>query len=343
MKRNSNSILKKGAGPLTLYRECEMLHNHKNNDPCGDNDSDSRPCGGQEIHQHVWDSGYKRSERGKLLLSMGVTGLIMAVEVIGGIVSGSIALLSDAGHMFTHLFALFISYLAIRMASVKPSMYRTFGLYRVEVIASLVNALFLFGVTVLIVYESVKRIISPQEIASVEMLVVAVIGLIANIITLIILEGSHHHDRNIKAAVMHMVADLLSSVAVVIGAIIIHYTKWMLIDPLAGILISILIVFWSWNLFRDAMRVLLEIAPSHIPPNEVRVLLKQNDPRIKAINDMHIVEITSGMYNFSAHIEVSHDISDDYEDIIRNVNSFLKTRYAISHTTIQVTKQHPEQ
>jgi cobalt-zinc-cadmium efflux system protein len=317
-----------------------MLLNHKHDDLCGDNDhgSDDRPCGGQEAHQHVWDGGYKRSERGKLLLSMGVTGLIMAVEVIGGIISGSIALLSDAGHMFTHLFALLISYLAIRMASVKPSMYRTFGLYRVEVIASLVNSLFLFGVTVLIVYESVVRIISPQEIASIEMLVVAVIGLVANIVTLVILEGSHHHDRNIKAAVMHMVADLLSSVAVVIGAIVIHYTKWTLIDPLAGILISILIVFWSWNLFRDAMRVLLEIAPSHIPPNEVRELLKKNDPRIKAINDMHIVEITSGMYNFSAHVEVVKDIQADYEDVIMKVNKVLKERYSIGHTTIQVTR-----
>jgi cobalt-zinc-cadmium efflux system protein len=321
-----------------------MNHKHDHNNPCDDHNHDelNRPCGGQEIHQHVWDSGYKRSERGKLLLSIGVTGLIMIIEVIGGYLSHSIALLSDAGHMFTHLFALLISYLAIRMVSFKPSMYRTFGLYRVEVIASLVNSVFLFGVTSLIVYESVERIVSPQEIASVEMLVVALIGLVANVVTLFILEGAHHHDRNIRSAVMHMVADLLSSVAVVIGAIIIHFTKWTFIDPLAGILISILIAVWSWKLFRDALRVLLEIAPSHIPPNEVRELLKKNDPRIKAINDMHVVEITSGMYNFSAHVEIDRESSCDYEDVIATINSFLKKKYAIDHTTIQVTKKSLE-
>lgn len=320
-------------------------HNHKNHHHSDDHDhSDesevTRPCGGQEIHQHVWDAGYKRSERGKLLLSIGVTGVIMIIEIIGGILSHSIALLSDAGHMFTHLFALIISYVAIRLVSVKPSMFRTFGLYRLEVVASLVNSLFLFGVTVLIIYESIERIIVPQEIASVEMFVVAIIGLVANAITILILESSHHHDRNIHSALMHMVADLLSSVAVVAGAVVIHFTKWTFIDPLAGILISLLIVHWSWNLFKDAMRVILEIAPSHIPPNEVRDLLKKNDPRITAITDMHIVEITSGMYNFSAHVEISRDSSDDFEGVIDTINGFLKKTYSINHTTIQVTRQH---
>jgi cobalt-zinc-cadmium efflux system protein len=315
-------------------------HNHNHEHDHHEELGPVRPCGGQEIHQHVWDAGYKRSERGKLLLSIGVTGSIMGIEIVGGILSHSIALLSDAGHMFTHLFALIISYIAIRLVTVKPSMFRTFGLYRLEVVASLVNSIFLFGVTVLIVYESVGRIIAPQDIASVEMFIVAIIGLIANAVTILILESSHHHDRNIHSALMHMVADLLSSVAVVAGAIVIHFTKWNIIDPLAGILISLLIVHWSWRLFKDAMRVILEIAPSHIPPNEVRELLKKNDPRIKAITDMHIVEITSGMYNFSAHIEIAGDSAGDYDDVINVVNRFLKQTYCIDHTTIQVTRQH---
>jgi cobalt-zinc-cadmium efflux system protein len=322
------------------YKHHDHDHNHGHDQDHHNESRQVRPCGGQEIHQHVWDAGYKRSERGKLLLSIGVTGIIMIVEIVGGFLSHSIALLSDAGHMFTHLFALIISYIAIRLVTVKPSMFRTFGLYRLEVVASLVNSIFLFGVTVLIVYESVERIIAPQNIASVEMFVVAVIGLIANAITILILESSHHHDRNIHSALMHMIADLLSSVAVVAGAIVIYFTKWTIIDPLAGILISLLIVHWSWKLFKDAMRVILEIAPSHIPPNEVREQLKKNDPRIKAITDMHLVEITSGMYNFSAHIEISRDSSEDFEDVINAVNSFLKKTYCIDHTTIQITRQH---
>jgi cobalt-zinc-cadmium efflux system protein len=317
-----------------------MHHDHTHDDHHHDHSefTSNRPCGGQEIHQHVWDTGYKRTERGKLLLSIAVTGLIMIIEVIGGYLSHSIALLSDAGHMFTHLFALLISYLAIRMVSVRPSMFRTFGLYRIEVIASLVNSVFLFGITAIIVYESIKRIITPQEIASVEMFVIAVIGLIANVLTILILQGSHHHDRNIKSAVMHMIADMLSSAAVVIGAIVIYFTEWTIIDPLAGILISLLIANWSWKLFKDAIRVLLEIAPSHIPPNEVRELLKKSDHRIKAINDMHIVEITSGMYNFSAHVEIIEESSSDYEDVINTINNILKRTYCIDHTTIQITR-----
>jgi cobalt-zinc-cadmium efflux system protein len=170
------------------------------------------------------------------------------------------------------------------------------------------------------------------------MFVIAVIGLIANVLTILILQGSHHHDRNIKSAVMHMIADMLSSAAVVIGAIVIYFTEWTIIDPLAGILISLLIANWSWKLFKDAIRVLLEIAPSHIPPNEVRELLKKSDHRIKAINDMHIVEITSGMYNFSAHVEIIEESSSDYEDVINTINNILKRTYCIDHTTIQITR-----
>lgn len=308
------------------------MHNHEHDKKY------DRPCGGRESNDQPLIADYKKNERRKLIISMVVTFLVLIIEVIGGIISNSIALLSDAGHMFTHLFALAISYLAIRLASMKHSYYRTFGLYRAEVIATLVNSFFLFGVTILIVYESVIRLIKPEPVSSVEMLAVAILGLIVNLITIWILEGSHHEDRNIRSAVVHMVADALSSVAVVVGAVVIYFTGLTFFDPLLGILISVLIVVWAWNLFIDALRVLLEIAPKNMPPNEIRQLLKDNDSRIKAITDMHIVEITSGLYNFSAHVEIVGESLSEANDVIDEINCLLKQKYAIDHTTIQIIR-----
>jgi cobalt-zinc-cadmium efflux system protein len=157
-------------------------------------------------------------------------------------------------------------------------------------------------------------------------------------LTIWILEGSRHGDRNIRAALLHMVADALSSVAVVAGAIVIYFTGNTYFDPLAGILISILIILWAWRLVKDSLRVLLEIAPTNMPPDEIRTLLKENDSRIQAITDMHIVEITSNMYNFSAHVEISGESLKEANEVIHEINDLLKERYKIDHTTIQITK-----
>jgi cobalt-zinc-cadmium efflux system protein len=166
----------------------------------------NRPCGGRESADYSNHKEYKISERKKLLISMAITFVVMIVEIVGGFLSNSIALLSDAGHMFTHFFALGISYIAIFLASMKPSYYRTFGLYRAEVIASLVNSIFLFIVTIVIIYESIIRLINPEPVQSMEMFVIASIGLGVNLLTIWILEGSNKEDRNIRSAVMHMVA-----------------------------------------------------------------------------------------------------------------------------------------
>jgi cobalt-zinc-cadmium efflux system protein len=298
----------------------------------------NRPCGGRESADYSNHKEYKISERKKLLISMAITFVVMIVEIVGGFLSNSIALLSDAGHMFTHFFALGISYIAIFLASMKPSYYRTFGLYRAEVIASLVNSIFLFIVTIVIIYESIIRLINPEPVQSMEMFVIASIGLGVNLLTIWILEGSNKEDRNIRSAVMHMVADALSSVAVVAGAVVIYFTGRTFVDPLLGMLISVLIVMWAWHLFADSIRVLLEIAPRHMSSNEIRQLLKENDSRIKAITDMHVVEITSGMYNFSAHVEIRGESLSEANEVINEINCLLKSKYSIDHTTIQITQ-----
>jgi cobalt-zinc-cadmium efflux system protein len=274
-------------------------------------------------------------DRKKLLWSMFITLIVMLLEIAGGILSNSIALLSDAGHMFTHFFALLISYIAIRLASLEPCHHRTFGLFRAEVLASLLNGVFLLGVTGLIIYESVLRLIEPEDVASREMFIIALIGLTVNIITILILKGSEKGDRNIRAAFMHMLADAFSSVGVVSGAVIIHFTGFVHIDPLLGILISLLILFWAWDLIKDSVRVLLEIAPRGMESDRIRKALQDNDEGILEVTDMHVVEITSGMYYLSASLLLPTDSLSRAEEIISRANILLEERFNIRHTTFQ--------
>jgi cobalt-zinc-cadmium efflux system protein len=274
-------------------------------------------------------------DRKKLLWSMLITLLVMILEIAGGVYSNSIALLSDAGHMFTHFFALLISYIAIRLAALEPCHHRTFGLYRAEVLASLLNGVFLLGVTALIVYESVLRLITPEKVASREMFIIAVTGLAVNIITILILRGSEKSDRNIKAAFMHMLADAFSSIGVVAGAVIIYYTGLVYIDPILGIVISLLILIWAWGLIKDAVRVLLEIAPRGMETDTIKKRLQENDDSILEIADMHVIEITSGMYNLSASLLLATDSLSAAEDIIHRANGLLEKEFNIRHTTFQ--------
>ncbi|MFC1585562.1 cation diffusion facilitator family transporter [Fibrobacterota bacterium] len=292
-------------------------------------------------HDHDHDHGdghshdYKSLDRKKLIWSMAITASVMVLEIAGGIISNSIALLSDAGHMFTHFFALLISYIAIRLAAQEPCHHRTFGLFRAEVLASLLNGIFLLGVTGLIVYESMVRLLNPEPVASREMFVVAFIGLVVNIITILILQGSKRSDRNIKAAFMHMAADAFSSIGVVAGAVIIHLTGFVQVDALLGLFISLLILFWAWGLIKDSVRVLLEIAPKGMETDKIKKVLMNNDKRILEITDMHVVEITSGMYNLSASLTVSTDSLEVTREIIKSANHTLAEVFNIRHSTFE--------
>ncbi|MBD3346171.1 MAG: cation diffusion facilitator family transporter [Chitinivibrionales bacterium] len=287
---------------------------------------------------------FKMVARKKLLWAMVITFAAMIVEIIGGYLSNSIALLSDAGHMFTHFFALLISYIAIRLASVDPCHHRTFGMFRAEVLGALFNGIFLLGVSGLIIYESVKRLISPAEVASVEMLIIAIIGLIVNLLTLRILGGHHHEDRNIKAAFLHMVGDALSSVGVVAGAVIIHFTGFVMIDPFLGIMISLLILVWALGVTRDSVRVLLEFAPRGLDTETIAKVLRENDERIYSVEDMHVTEITENMYNFSAIITLTTDSLSEAAHIIDKAKHLLGEKYSIFHATIEaVPRKYVEQ
>jgi cobalt-zinc-cadmium efflux system protein len=286
-------------------------------------------------HGHEHSHGYKHVEKKRLILAMSITGVVMVLELVGGYLTNSLALMSDGGHMFTHLFALAISYVAIVIASKDPCHHRTYGFYRMEVLAALFNSLFLFGVTAMILYEAVHLFMAPEEVKGLEMLLIAVIGLAVNIASIFILRGSARDDMNIKAAFFHVMADAVSSVVVVAAAIVIHFTSWTLIDPIMAAGISLLILVWAIGLFKDSVNVLLETAPKGMDTEDIMEELSKEIPEIREIYDMHVWVITSNMYSLTTHIALPREHTGIITDIRDRINTFLKVKYNIKHTTVE--------
>ena len=296
-----------------------MKHNHR---PKIDTLSD--------IHE------YKNVTKNRLILSMIITASVMVIEVVGSVLTGSLALGSDAGHMFTHLFALAISFTAIIISCKEPCHHRTFGYYRAEILAALFNSIFLFGITAYIFFQGVERLLNPQPVLGFEMFLVALAGLAANGFSILILRNSVRNDLNIRGAFLHMFADTASSIFIIIGAIVVSFTGWYIIDPLLGIGISILIFVWAFRLMRDSINVLMETSPKGINADVVTEEIKKNIPEVISINDMHIWEITSGMYSLTAHIEANISSNGDLNEIIQRINKILNDKFGIEHTTIQI-------
>ncbi len=246
---------------------------------------------------------HRATEKKKLILSLSITSIAMIIEFIGGFLTNSIALISDAGHMFTHCFAIGISVIAIVIAASKPPCHhRTFGLYRTEILAAFINGLFLLLVVGVIVYEAVQRILHPVEVLSLQMLAVAIIGLSVNIASILILHGSNKEDMNVRSVFYHMIADAVSSVGIVIAAVVIFYTRWQIIDPLVSIGICVVIVYWAWGVLKESTRILLEMAPVGLNTDTIGDDLRTNFPEIEEIYNAHLWTVTADMLVFSAHI-----------------------------------------
>ena len=291
-------------------------------------------------HKHTFSERifeFRTVERRKLTLSLIITVVVMIVEVVGGILSNSIALISDAGHMFTHAFAITISLVAIVIACRPPCHHRTFGLYRAEILAAFINGLFLLAVGGLIIYEAIERIIHPEDVLALDMLLIAIIGLVVNIVSIMILHGSHRRNLNIKGVFYHMIADAASSVGIVAAAIIIYYTKWNIIDPLVSIGISVIIVFWAWGILKESAKILLEMAPTGLNVEIIIKDLKEKFPEIERLEHAHLWTITADMLVFSAHIRLddTHQTAQAQNELISNINDYLRKEYHIIESTIQ--------
>ncbi len=280
---------------------------------------------------------FRLVERRKLVLSLSITIVVMILEIIGGFITNSIALLSDAGHMFTHAFAIGISLLATTIARKPPCHHKTFGLYRAEVLAAFINGLFLIPIVGIIIYEAILRFLNPQDILGSYMLIVAFIGLGVNITSILILQGSQNNNLNIRSVFYHMIADAASSIGIVIAAIIIISTGFVILDPIVSLGISILIIYWAYGILKESTRILLEMAPKGMNIDTISEDLKVNFPEIIELFDAHLWTIIPDMLIYSVHVKLNNDlIEGNQEELISKINDFLSKHYKIIESTIQI-------
>ena len=267
-------------------------------------------------------------------IAMLATGLIMAVEVGGGLLYHSLALLSDAWHMLTDLLSMFLCFLAGRMALRPPTVDKTFGYHRVEVLSALANGITLVVVALYVFYEAFERIMFPRHVEVLGMLTVAVIGLIANVVSMTFLSKSVF-NINIKSAFLHVVGDALSSVGVVAAAIVMFFTGWYIVDPAISIVIGIFIVYSTSRMLREVIQILMEGAPSRIKLEEVVKTLRTIE-NVVDVHDAHIWSITSYVHYLSAHVVVSRNGYEDSGRLLNELKERIKERHGIGHTTIQL-------
>ncbi|MFX1304939.1 MAG: cation diffusion facilitator family transporter [Promethearchaeota archaeon] len=280
---------------------------------------------------------FRSVERKRLVLSFTITLTVMVIEVVGGLITNSIALLSDAGHMFTHAFAIGISLLANFIARKPPCHHKTFGLYRTEVLAAFINGLFLIPVVGIIIYEAILRFLYPQEIFGFYMLVVAFIGLTVNITSILILQGSQNISLNVKSVFYHMIADAASSIGIIIAAFIIMSTGFVILDPIVSIGISIVILYWAGGILKESVRILLEMAPKGMNIDTISENLKTTFPEIIEVYDAHLWTIIPNILVYSGHVKLNNDmIKSNQEEFISKINDFLSKNYNIIESTIQI-------
>jgi cobalt-zinc-cadmium efflux system protein len=290
------------------------------------------------------DHAHGRNAGGRqLVIAFGLTATVLVAEIVGGIVFKSLALLSDAAHMFTDAAGLAIALAAIRLGALPADDRRTFGYRRFEILAAAANAVLLFGVGIYILIEGIRRIFSPEAVQSSGMLAIALVGLIANLIAMRVLAGGKDKSLNVKGAYMEVWADTLGSLGVIIGAGVIHFTGWTLIDSIVAIAIGLWVLPRTWSLLRDTTNILIEGAPRGVVLADVRRAI--NDaPGVTASHDLHIWVSGADMPSCSVHIEIAPEA--DPEAVRRSIAQVLSGKFGITHVTIQTETEgclpHPD-
>jgi len=271
----------------------------------------------------------------RLQITLAIVLTILVVEVLGGIFSGSLALLSDAGHMLVDALALGLSLLAIRAARRPATATKTFGYHRAEILAALANGAILVLVSAYIFYEAYHRFTEPAAVKTPLMLTIAIVGLFANLGGLLLLNRGSRRSLNVKAAFWHVLGDTISSVGVIIAGIVITLTGRYLADPIAAVAIGIIILWGAVRIVRESADVLLEAAPRDVETSEVVDFL-QHIRGVNEVHDIHIWTITSDIYALSAHLVIDDQMVSRSMDIVKTVRQELAERYGISHTTLQL-------
>ncbi|MEU9603522.1 cation diffusion facilitator family transporter [Streptomyces sp. NPDC048057] len=275
--------------------------------------------------------------KGRLRVALTITLSVMVLEIVGGVVTGSLALVADAAHMATDGIGLTMALLAIHFANRPPSTNRTFGLARTEILAALANSLLLLGVGAFLLFEAVERFITPAETKSGLTIAFALVGLVANVISLSLLMRGQKDSLNVRGAYLEVLNDALGSVAVLISAVIILLTGWQAADPIASLLIGLMIVPRTVKLLRETLNVLLEAAPKNVDMAEVRAHVLAL-PGVEDVHDLHAWTITSGMPVLSAHVVVAQEVLDavGHEKMLHDLQGCLGDHFDVEHCTFQL-------
>ncbi|HDX8144892.1 TPA: cation transporter [Campylobacter fetus] len=285
-------------------------------------------------HHHAHSHSHSSANTNKkvLKISLFITVAAMIFQFVYALITNSLALMSDTLHMVSHVIALGLSWFAIWAASSFSSEQKTFGYHRLETIAAFINSILIAVFGLFIVYEAIVKLINPEPIEIGTMLIVAAIGLGVNITTGLIMLKGDMGNLNIKSSFAHMMSDLLSSVAIILGGIIVYFTNLWWIDSALALFIAIIIAKWSFSLARDSMNILLEASPIDI--NAAKNVMLEN-PLVLDVHDLHISEITHKMYVLTAHIVLNKDNIFKFDEIINDLSLSLKNRLEIGHITIQ--------
>ncbi len=282
-------------------------------------------------HGHSHDHGHDHSSRNRLLWALAVTLGFAAVEAIAGWWSGSLALLGDAGHMVSDATALGLAAFAAILINKPPTTRLSYGMGRAEVLAALVNAGLMLAIVTGIVITAIGRFSAPQPVAAPVVILVALIGLVINIVLAVILSRGEQ-TLNIRGALLHVIGDLLGSVAALIAGIVIYYTGWTPIDPILSLLICLLILASALRLLRETLHVIMEGVPAHLNLRDVGLAMA-GSPNVRSVHDLHIWTVSSGHVALSAHVVI--DELGLWPRILDNLNQLLKERFDISHSTLQ--------
>ena len=270
-----------------------------------------------------------------LKIALLIVVVIMVAEVIGGLLSNSLALLGDAGHMLVDALALGLALFAMTIARRPATPSKTYGYHRVEIMAALANGTTLVLLALWIFYESYQRFLDPPLVQTPLMLLVATIGLIANLIGIWLLRKASHGQLNIKAAFWHIVGDTISSVGVIAAGIVISVTGWYIADPIIAVFIGVIILWGAVRIVRESTDILLEAVPRNIQVDKVIKIIK-HIPGVEEVHDMHIWTITSGIHALSAHLLIEDQMVSRSAEIVATVNQDLTQHFNITHTTLQL-------
>src|SRR5881396_74193 len=283
-------------------------------------------------HGHLNESA--QGARGSLKVALIITSTFLVAEFLGALYTNSLALLADSGHMLTDVAALSLSFFAIRFSSRRATPRMTYGFYRVEILAALLNGVFLVLVALYIFYEAYHRFRNPVSVKADWMLLVAAVGLLANLASAWVLFGKHRHSLNVRGAFFHVLTDTIGSVGAILASIAIIVSGYQMADPLISILVAVMILWSSWILIRDAVDILLEGTPAHINIVSLREQLGHVDG-VGSVHDLHVWTLTSGVLAMSCHV-VAENSNFNRTELLGRVSGVARQSFRIDHTTIQI-------